>query len=906
MVLRDETVGYVLRRTSGLMVPVQISGVWAVAHLGPPPDTWSELGSRSIRLVDEHAHGLTPAHLGKLLTGAALIPDLRTRRLLYELLPELPGQIRRQLYNALGVAQDPRVVPWLLPAALRADRVAAHALAGYPGQDLRPYLARLRVAAAQTADLDCRLWLAVSVAKQGDAGLLRSMLDEISPDSVPRALYGPTREVEARFRDVGRLPDEVIRDLAEYTGEDQHPRLGRRIAALLADEPEQEAAAPETSAAAIHVARQVAALEPNDAGGSRWLYERLIDLRYLPAHEVHGLMSAAVDLSFSPEPEVRWLARRAADLAARPDVVARDDLPVVDKALPAYKKALSQNVRGFVGPVVQQALGVGPADANLDETVEQALGDPDPYVQAQLFDVMGGSAAARGVYLTDMPTGPTIGGFLGGPSDHPFSGGPPGDPGGGPPDLPSGEPPDEPGGGPEEPGAVVYPRLEAPASVRPEATFTLTVGLQPTADDQLEQTGFQKRVSPDVHDLDISLNPGAFRLLDPLREHIHLVVTKNAPMPSTEVTLVAPSSTDAETLNGRGAVTATYFLDKQPLGTARRHILIGDATGDVPVAAETPPLSARTRERHELVDLTVQVHKRGELHVWSAIGPYTGSLSGGPDLENDASEAVTLITKIRDALDKHAVNKMSDQNLRLNLRGMLGQLRKAIPPKIWGVIGEAARAAQQAESEPPRIMLRSDDANLPWEAAWLGAELLVEAPEGARSAPYLGAQAVMGRYGETPGPLGAPPRLTAATVRVLAPNYELARDLEALGAAEDEAASVSELFDGADVQRLPDDHEAFLTLLSEGPHPDVLHVAAHGRLQAGQGIAIQGLPLLGDPEGGGDKYEVRYLEPRPCSGSARARLAWVVAPSSFSTSASRPPGPPCSARPCHWPAPSRR
>jgi CHAT domain-containing protein len=164
-------------------------------------------------------------------------------------------------------------------------------------------------------------------------------------------------------------------------------------------------------------------------------------------------------------------------------------------------------------------------------------------------------------------------------------------------------------------------------------------------------------------------------------------------------------------------------------------------------------------------------------------------------------------------------------------------------------------------------MFITDDPNLPWEAAFLGDDTLVRAPDGEEEAPYLGAQSIIGRLGR-PDPkqddpnqsLGAPQPGKVITVGVLAPHYEKTKDVGELRDAGSEAKRVEEHFSNVQVVRLPDQHQAFLEFLRGGAYPDIIHIAAHGRV--GEGAAHRvGLPLLDQSLDGGKTFSTKDLVP---------------------------------------------
>jgi len=175
--------------------------------------------------------------------------------------------------------------------------------------------------------------------------------------------------------------------------------------------------------------------------------------------------------------------------------------------------------------------------------------------------------------------------------------------------------------------------------------------------------------------------------------------------------------------------------------------------------------------------------------------------------------------------------------LPLKLQGNGEQIAEAMPAEFWPVLSETwARA--KAAGEQPTLLVTTDEAFVPWELAWVGADRvdagLLDGAEGG----HLGCLVDVGRWvpalnpkARDPKPVSPPPDLVEVDqVAVVTGHY----DTDALPWAVKEGQELAERYGGIPVAADEEEIAALLTgaLIRDGTpvQPTLLHIASHGEV----------------------------------------------------------------------------
>lgn len=187
--------------------------------------------------------------------------------------------------------------------------------------------------------------------------------------------------------------------------------------------------------------------------------------------------------------------------------------------------------------------------------------------------------------------------------------------------------------------------------------------------------------------------------------------------------------------------------------------------------------------------------------VGSALAPQRTRLPG-----STVEWARAMVRGIEDRKDK--------PDLADHLRGRALEVQDAIPGEIWAALDAAARI-----SSPPTVLLATWEPFVPWELA------RVPQPWDADGPPYLGTQAVIGRwpYSEQVRSPAPPSHIDARSMAVVWGEYTTSR----LPEAEKEGADLEEGYEAVQVEALV---QPVLDCLKGTPAVDLLHFAVHGNL----------------------------------------------------------------------------
>jgi hypothetical protein len=408
----------------------------------------------------------------------------------------------------------------------------------------------------------------------------------------------------------------------------------------------------------------------------------------------------------------------------------------------------------------------------------------------------------------------------------------------------------------EPPTRTAHARLDAPATVGAGATFEVRAGLAPVPDDGVAVTG-PLDVPAEPFTLTVRLVVHGFAVLGPSRAD--LAVDPGDPYPYTVFRLRAvadPALRPARSLLveysvGRRVIgVATRIVEVLPPDGARAHTLAA-GTGTVPAApGDVWELPAAPGED---ADLTIVVKNgddaQGRTLQWSLSSPHpqVPLPAEAVDSRLDGGEA-EWVRRVADGVDQ----RKGADDLGEYLRGIGQLVADAVPPEVWAALEACAAVAPQ-----PAVLLSSAEPYVPWELA------AAPRPWLASAAPYLGAQARLGRWvyaraGRSPAP---PVEVRLGRLGVVAGRYAGGDRLEQ---AEAEAKDLQTSY-GAAV--LPARARTILDCLRDGDTADgpvdALHVAAHGNLDSSgysDGILLE---------------DGRYLDPVAVRGVLRSPVRLV-------------------------------
>ncbi len=344
----------------------------------------------------------------------------------------------------------------------------------------------------------------------------------------------------------------------------------------------------------------------------------------------------------------------------------------------------------------------------------------------------------------------------------------------------------------------VTPLLEAPAVVAPGARFEVTLGLA------LPVAAGRRRKD----EVTVQLVPGTSTVVEgPLRHTLDgKDATRNIRMQATREV-------------GAAHLTALYSVGGQTVAVARRPLWVGDAAAAPPATTSTtlpPPTpasaaalaptpgGATTRAADlELRATYLGPHSHNVLQ-WTAETPHRDSITV-PDLPivvdlGDEPENFTagLLRGVSEGEGRPGISEL--------LLGTGRQIARTLGPEIVELISAAARATAP---RLPRILVLSEEAEIPWE-------LVAVEPSPAPGAPFLATQAIVGRWFLAPGTRSLPPPVRSGAGR---------RSIVASRALPGAGVEQTEL-----VRRF-----GFVTVaanmtsvLDAFEHSAVVHVAAHG------------------------------------------------------------------------------
>lgn len=383
----------------------------------------------------------------------------------------------------------------------------------------------------------------------------------------------------------------------------------------------------------------------------------------------------------------------------------------------------------------------------------------------------------------------------------------------------------------EQPAAGDRPSLhaaiEAPDRFVVGKAEDVTIGLGPSPNPQLFTAPFTVPDSVgDRYILSVQLLADGFHRADGKDEWLFdLAVTTQQPYPTETVSL------EADPIEGElklRRLSVVYAIDGQPVGVAERPVAVV-AKSETPAARpEQPGYAARQAMvipvSDRPADLTVVIlhdpeGERGRL-LWALSSPHPGVPLPVHDMSSDIGETPQDFANALRVQIETAESTPGQPFLREILLDIGSRIANEFPKEFWNVF----TAVQQAvKDRVPSVLLLSQEPYVPWELA------LVSPPLDETVPPFLGAQAVVGRWVFGQDKPKMPPPEKVGMTRMAVVYGEYAGNAELKEALAEKAELESSL--GALPVRatLP----AMQELLHGQPPGEVLHFAIHGRFATG-------------------------------------------------------------------------
>lgn len=380
------------------------------------------------------------------------------------------------------------------------------------------------------------------------------------------------------------------------------------------------------------------------------------------------------------------------------------------------------------------------------------------------------------------------------------------------------------GGGPAPPPSTDPPRkahahLQCPPVVTVGQEFALEVGIAASRDPGLFGPALERPIwSQGPYVLTVQVHAEGFTLKAGEISRHELPVTVEKPYPSAVLHLTADQQ--SEDVVAR-IIQATYFIGSQPIGVAYRPIAVVRNEGvDAPALPQPVPLGT-------VVTMPSGGGAQPDLTVKIAEGQVAGNLFWTfetPYATTPTEEIPYPIGTNPEQFTRQLINRLNqpaDEGLLGLMRGIGRTVEQATPKEFWDLLAEVKT---KIGDRPPTVFIISQDPHVPWELA------LVDAPFDPKSAPFLGAQATVGRWimprpGKTKPELPALERRSVASMAVMGGRYPADDDTwKRLEHAEKEATELEALYQATSIDA---DLPSMLDFLDGVPTAEVLHFAGH-------------------------------------------------------------------------------
>ncbi|MBV9108529.1 MAG: CHAT domain-containing protein, partial [Gemmatimonadetes bacterium] len=385
-----------------------------------------------------------------------------------------------------------------------------------------------------------------------------------------------------------------------------------------------------------------------------------------------------------------------------------------------------------------------------------------------------------------------------------------------------------------------FPVLDAPEAVAPRERFELVIGLS-----ALRQAGVNGDVVLEVPaeetaaDLDVQVIADGFDAPEGLRRILH-VVYDDLDRTRVTVPLVAREVDRART----SLLIVHFSRDGAVCGTASRRIVVepqrphaaaAPGRGAAPPVRRPPAVSVRAStgasinlRPEDVPDLTLTLRKPDDApssgrYTWTVTSPYI-ECSPPPLTMDLGSDSGTFVRRMLGSVGATLATSLQDGTIR----GFAMDIADQVPCEVFDAV-RAVATQVAAEGRAARVLLLTDEPNIPWELAHVDPPL---PPAGADAPPYLGAQVAIARW---PAGLPLPPEeVEVRRMAVVRGMYEAGNDLPM---ADREVATLVSI--GA-TEVLPSAQDVRRMLDGDLPEGGVqaIHVIAHGAVDDCGGSVI--------------------------------------------------------------------
>jgi hypothetical protein len=380
---------------------------------------------------------------------------------------------------------------------------------------------------------------------------------------------------------------------------------------------------------------------------------------------------------------------------------------------------------------------------------------------------------------------------------------------------------------PADPPRQAYGLLQCPETAVAGEEMELTVGLAREAPAGVAGPPLERpETSVGPYTMTIQVIAEGFALREGESFRQTLPVTAEAPYPTFTLHLTADRQTVAKQ---KREIHASYTVDGQPLGFAVRYLTVVRKAGAASAESATASgVNVQVPAATRAADLTAVIRRQtgsASTLLWTFESPHPLNL---PD------KAIPI--EIGSAPQDFARRLMNEVNKSQGQEGtyelLIGhglEIQQHMPSEFWDLL----RAANAATPGLPTVLFLSQDPFIPWELAVLDEPLF-----DAEAAPFLGAQAVVGRWvqpgdRQTRPRLPPPAELEVGRMSFVTGVYSGATAPRRLKEAEAEVEELQTEFsqDGpADrVTKVDAKLGEVLACLRDDPGADLLHFSLHGR-----------------------------------------------------------------------------
>jgi hypothetical protein len=380
---------------------------------------------------------------------------------------------------------------------------------------------------------------------------------------------------------------------------------------------------------------------------------------------------------------------------------------------------------------------------------------------------------------------------------------------------------------PADPPRKAYGLLQCPETVVAGDEFELTVGLSREAPPGVAGPPLERpEASVGPYTMTIQVIAEGFTPREGESFRQALPVTAETPFPTCTLHLTAAPQTAPKQ---KREIHASYTVDGQPLGFAVRYLTVARKAGAGPEEpASASGVNVQVPSAPRAADLTAVIRRQtgsASTLLWTFESRHPLNLP-------DKAIAIEIGSSPQDFARRlmNEVNKSQGQEGTWELlTGHGREIQQHMPPEFWDLL----RAAKTAAPGLPTVLFLSQDPFIPWELAVLEEPLFD--PE---AAPFLGAQAVVGRWvqpgdRQTRPRLPPPAELEVGRMSFVSGVYSGATAPRRLKEAEAEVEELQTEFsqDGPADRATKVDATLgkILACLREDPGSDLLHFSLHGR-----------------------------------------------------------------------------